>query len=100
MDTYQILCLIGVPSLCVALMTAALATVRKWVAQQTAEHEGILALLHDRVYDICAECISRGYITQDELRNVGYLYKAYHALGGNGTGTALYERAKELPLEG
>ena len=26
------------------------------------------------------------------------LYKSYHALGGNGTGTELYNRAKSLPL--
>lgn len=27
-----------------------------------------------------------------------YLYKSYHALGGNGTGTELYTRAKALPI--
>ena len=30
--------------------------------------------------------------------NIEYLYKSYHALGGNGTGTELYTRAKSLPL--
>ncbi len=31
--------------------------------------------------------------------NIEYLYRGYHALGGNGTGTELYERVKELKLK-
>ena len=27
-----------------------------------------------------------------------YLYKTYHTMGGNGTGTELYNRAKALPI--
>lgn len=27
-----------------------------------------------------------------------YLYKTYHVMGGNGTGTELYNRAKALPI--
>lgn len=30
---------------------------------------------------------------------IEYLYRGYHALGGNGTGTELYERVKELKLK-
>lgn len=100
MEIYQILCLIGVPSLCVSLSGAMFATIRKWAAQRAAEREGILAMLHDRVYAICMDCIEHKCITPDELRNLGYLYRAYHALDGNGTGTELYERAKHLPLKG
>lgn len=33
------------------------------------------------------------------LRNMDYLYRSYHALGGNGTGTELYNRAKALPIK-
>ena len=33
------------------------------------------------------------------LTNIGYLYDSYHALGGNGTGTELYNRAKALPIK-
>ena len=32
------------------------------------------------------------------MRNLEYLYRSYHALGGNGTGTELYNRAKALPI--
>lgn len=58
----------------------------------------VLALLHDRIYTECYRFMELGYITQDGLRNLGYLYKTYHMMGGNGTGTELYKRAKALPI--
>ena len=61
--------------------------------------EGLTALLHDRIYRGCMDCLKRGKITEKELSNMEYLYKSYHALGGNGTGTELYERCKDLPLD-
>lgn len=42
--------------------------------------------------------IEKGYIDLPGLKNIEYLYKSYHALGGNGTGTELYTRAKALPI--
>lgn len=60
--------------------------------------DAVLALLHDRIYTECYRFMELGYITQDGLRNLGYLYKTYHMMGGNGTGTELYNRAKALPI--
>lgn len=59
-------------------------------------HTGNLAVLHDRIYQMCRLCIKRGYITEDDLNNLKYLYDSYHSQGGNGTGTELYKRAKAL----
>jgi len=61
--------------------------------------EGLIALLHDRIYRGCMDNLRKGSIREDDLRNMEYLYTSYHALGGNGTGTELYERFKDLPLE-
>lgn len=58
----------------------------------------VLALLHDRIYTECYRFLDIGYITRDGLRNLTYLYKTYHTMGGNGTGTELYNRAKALPI--
>lgn len=45
----------------------------------------------------CAACASNaGYITEDDLNNLKYLYDSYHSQGGNGTGTELYKWAKAL----
>ena len=61
-------------------------------------HAGNLAVLHDRIYQMCRLCIKRGYVTEDDLNNLKYLYDSYHSQGGNGTGTELYKRAKALPI--
>ena len=64
-----------------------------------AIRDGQLALLHDRIYQECTFCITAESITVSQMRNLEYLYKAYHALGGNGTGTELYNRAKALEIK-
>lgn len=65
--------------------------------EQDAIREGIKALLWDRLYCIYDECLKKGYISIDALRNVENLYQQYHSLGGNGTGTEMYEKLKDLP---
>lgn len=60
---------------------------------------GMIALLHDSLFHNCESYISKGEITIDELNNLETLYASYHALGGNGTGTALYERCKNLKIK-
>ena len=60
--------------------------------------EGMLAILHDRLYQLCTMYINRGSIAVDELENLEYMYKSYHNLGGNGTGTSLFERCKSLKI--
>lgn len=61
-------------------------------ARQGILTRGLLAILHDRLYTECERLIGRGSVTIDELNNLTHIYNGYHALGGNGTGTALYER--------
>lgn len=59
---------------------------------------GLVALTHDRLFQMCKFHIDRGMITVDELKNVGQLYESYHSLGGNGTGTNLYNKVCELKI--
>ena len=66
--------------------------------ERTAVKDGLLAIMHDRLYQSCTYYIKQGHIDMGGLKNIEYLYKSYHALGGNGTGTELYNRAKALPL--
>ena len=60
--------------------------------------EGMIAILHDRLYQLCTKFIEKGEITVDELENLEYIYKSYNNLGGNGTGTALFNRCKDLKI--
>ena len=46
----------------------------------------LLGLAHDRLINLCAKYIHRGYITHEEYDDlVNYLYKPYKDRGGNGT---------------
>lgn len=83
-------------------LTAAYRNLSKKIKAQKEENKaiknGLLAILHDRLYQACTHYIEKGYIDLSGLKNIEYLYKSYHALGGNGTGTELYMRAKALPI--
>lgn len=60
--------------------------------------DGMIAMLHDRLYQLCTNYIANDGITVDELENLELLYNSYHNLGGNGTGTALFNRCKDLKI--
>ena len=45
------------------------------------------------------DCERKGYASVKDIENLGYLYPPYHALGGNGTGTELFERVKHMPAK-
>ena len=70
----------------------------KKVTEYKTTKDGLLAIMHDRLYQSCTFYIKQGHIDMGGLKNLEYLYKSYHALGGNGTGTELYNRAKALPI--
>jgi len=59
----------------------------------------LIALAHDRLYQSCNFFIERTYITSSELNNLEFLYKAYDAIGGNGTGTDLYNKCRRLEIK-
>lgn len=67
-------------------------------AEQSLLKEGVLALLHDRIYLACQYHIQNKGISVQDLDNLEYLYKGYRGLGGNGTGEVLYKRCKALPI--
>lgn len=70
----------------------------KKVTEYKTIKDGLLAIMHDRLYQSCTFYIKQGRIDIGGLKNIEYLYKSYHSLGGNGTGTDLYNRVKALPL--
>lgn len=76
-----------------ALFTALLATVKGKRKMQNALAQGVLALLHYRLYAECEKIIEKKSMTKQELEDLTHLYAAYHDLGGNGAGTKLYKSA-------
>lgn len=66
--------------------------------ENDAIKEGMMALLHDRIYQACSYFLKRGWCSMEDRSNLEYLYKPYKALGGNGTGESLYKKCMDLPL--
>lgn len=58
--------------------------------------EGVVALLHFRLYAECGRIIEEDYCSVEEWEDLTHLYQSYIALGGNGTGTLLYEKAASV----
>ena len=63
---------------------------------------GMQAILRNDIIDVYNKCVSREpkpYIRLYEITNVEAMYTQYHALGGNGTVTNLYNDLLALPTE-
>lgn len=75
----------------------------KYILKKIKEYdllkEGLVAILHDRLYQSGMYFLDKGEITTSQMKNLEHLYTAYHNLGGNGTGTEIYERVQELKLK-
>ena len=85
-------------ALIIAMITWMVRAIHKKKDEYDILREGILALLHDRLYQSCSFFIERGFCTIEDRNNLEYLYTPYKALGGNGTGETLYKKCQELPL--
>lgn len=70
---------------------------KKLRADDEAQRAGLKALLKDGIITRYDKYVQRGYILVREMENVQSMYSAYHALGGNGTITALVEQLRALP---
>lgn len=83
----------------VSIMGYVVKAIHDWKDEQDAIKNGVVAILHDRLYQVCQHFIELGYIPLDELKNIEHLYLAYKELGGNGTGKVIYERVCALPIK-
>lgn len=73
--------------------------VHRWKQEQDLVKQGVLAILHDRLYQACQYYLRKGYCSIDDRDNLEYMFRPYRALGGNGTGEELYNRCLALPYE-
>ena len=67
-------------------------------AKDAAMQAAMRALLWRELQIIHAKAIDDGGMTVADRRHLESVYAAYHALGGNGTGTRLYEEAMATPV--
>lgn len=58
----------------------------------------LLALAHDRIVYLGMIYIEQNFVYEDEFENLNELYTTYHELGGNGTGTRIWEAIRAVPI--
>lgn len=68
------------------------------ILEMNAMSYGLLAMLHDNVFQSCMYFINKKSISCDELENLEYLYKGYSGLGGNGTCETLMNKVRLLQI--
>ena len=72
-------------------------TARSASKDSRAMHDGMRVLMRKEVVDAYDKYVHLGHkLTVERRSEVDQAYNVYHALGGNGTITALYEEIKEL----
>ena len=99
MTLYQILSLCGIPSLIVSVFLFVVNFLKYKTKEFDQIKKGMVAILHNLVYTQGMVYIHNGNISMSEMKDYEYLYDAYNALGGNGTGTEIYNRVKNLPIQ-
>ena len=68
------------------------------ILEMNAMSFGLLAILHDRIFQACMYFIEKESISCDELENLEYLYNGYSGLGGNGTCETLMLKVRDLKI--
>lgn len=71
--------------------------------EQDALVDGMKAILHDMLFQICENYIELGYIPLNEVEKIKnrekMIYEAYRGLNGNSTGTDIHEAFNDLPFK-
>lgn len=66
--------------------------------RRDANSEGTKLILFYMLQRLHTEYMYQQYITHEQRNQYKDIYDAYHVLGGNGFGTAMWEEVKELPI--
>lgn len=71
--------------------------IKQKILEQDALKNGMQAILRDRIIQCYNHYIAKGYLPFYAMENVTSMYDAYHALGGNGAVTEIYEKMLKMP---
>lgn len=89
----------GVVGAIVAAVVASVRTKsRKAIDQDKAMRDGMRALLWRELKNIHAEAMANGGMTVANRRHLENVYGAYHGIGGNGTGTRMFDDSMQTPV--
>lgn len=71
----------------------------KYATEQTAIKEGLQCILRDTLINNHKKYVDLGHISTHGIQNWLLMYKAYHALDGNGMVDHMKEEIEELPIK-
>lgn len=71
---------------------------RRTAEWQDAMTGGMRSMLRSELLHEYNKWTDKGYCPMESKEYVERTYNSYHALGGNGIGTAMYEEVMELPM--
>lgn len=83
----------------VALLSYYFKKVTAKLSEQSMIKDGVVAIMQDRILSIGSELLQRGEVSVSELKNLENMYSVYHSLGGNSTGTEIFNRVNALALK-
>lgn len=99
MTWYQILCLIGVPSLCVTIVTCFFKKINKVSQENAALKAGVQALLRAQMIDDYNHYKERGTAPIYAKENFQNCWVQYETLGKNGVMQGIHDEFMSLPTE-
>ncbi len=103
MTWYQILMLVGFPSICVAVITGIARNVIKELKKADRDGKsvryGVQALLRSQMIDDYNHYTKKGYAPIYAKENFENCWKQYHALGANGVMDEMRKKFLALPEE-
>ncbi len=77
------------------ILTILVLLIKKLWKSMTADDLTMKALAHDAYFRHARHLLTQDSITEEELENHNYLYRAYHVQGLNSTGDKLHEMVLE-----
>lgn len=103
MNIYQILCLVGLPSLAAAIITALFTYLckqnKKNREDTKAVKKGVQALLRAQMIEEYNKWSERGYAPIYARQSFENCWAQYHSLGVNGVMDDIHLKFLELPIE-
>ena len=99
MTTYQLLCLIGFPTIFLGLIGIVAKLLKANDMETKSVQLGVQALLRDRLFQSFNHYQDKGYAPLYARENFENMYKQYHTLGANGVMDDIYKKFMKLPTE-
>ena len=99
MTAYQVLCILGIPTLVLSMFRYLHTMVKKNATDNLAMKKGIQALLRSNLISDYNKWVEKGYAPIYARQNFENCWQQYHALGVNGVMDGLHMEFLSFPTE-